>query len=283
MKGISKILTIGIALVFSLTLLTSLAFGQQAMKITKVEWEEQMAQWKNRETQAKADIEKYKKLADDACNEAERLAKEVTDLQARIYALLGTDENGIQRFINELMALKREIQSMLSLTPEELWQKKADVEALGEKVKEMKSNRIARLPRVAGHMREVEDLYYQLKNKMPKINYDEYSVAKGDYLWKISKKPEIYGDAHKWMKIYSFNTDQIKDPNLIYPDQVLKIHRRTTPNEYIVLRGESLYKIAGKSSVFGDPYKWNKLYETNKGFITDPNVIYPHSVLKITR
>ncbi len=48
-----------------------------------------------------------------------------------------------------------------------------------------------------------------------------YTVVSGDSLSKISKR--LYGDASKWKKIYEANTDQIKNPDLIYPGQVLKI------------------------------------------------------------
>ncbi|GEM_PF-6986148 len=50
-----------------------------------------------------------------------------------------------------------------------------------------------------------------------------YKVEKGDCLWSISEKEEIYDDGTKWPRIYKANRDQIKDPNLIYPRQKLKI------------------------------------------------------------
>ena len=48
-----------------------------------------------------------------------------------------------------------------------------------------------------------------------------YTVVSGDSLSKISRR--LYGDATKWKRIYEANTDQIKNPDLIYPGQVLKI------------------------------------------------------------
>ena len=43
----------------------------------------------------------------------------------------------------------------------------------------------------------------------------------GDTLWRIAQK--VYGDKDKWPLIYQANRDVIKDPNKIYPKQVLKI------------------------------------------------------------
>lgn len=48
-----------------------------------------------------------------------------------------------------------------------------------------------------------------------------YVVVKGDSLSKIAKRE--YGDAAKWRRIYEANQDIVKDPDLIYPGQTLKI------------------------------------------------------------
>ena len=48
-----------------------------------------------------------------------------------------------------------------------------------------------------------------------------YEVKKGDSLSKIAK--HIYGDAGKWKQIFAANTDKLKDPDKIYPGQVLTI------------------------------------------------------------
>ena len=48
-----------------------------------------------------------------------------------------------------------------------------------------------------------------------------YTVVAGDSLSKISQK--IYGDGRRWKEIFEANKDKIKNPDLIYPGQVLKI------------------------------------------------------------
>ena len=50
-----------------------------------------------------------------------------------------------------------------------------------------------------------------------------YEVVKGDNLWAISGKPDVYADPYKWPLIYKANSDQIKDADLIYPGQVFTI------------------------------------------------------------
>ncbi len=48
-----------------------------------------------------------------------------------------------------------------------------------------------------------------------------YTVVSGDSLSKIAKRE--YGDAQKWRAIFEANRDQISNPDLIHPGQVLKI------------------------------------------------------------
>ena len=52
-----------------------------------------------------------------------------------------------------------------------------------------------------------------------------YWVQKGDHLWGISAKPAVYGDPYQWPLLYKRNRDEIYDPDLIYPGQVLHIER----------------------------------------------------------
>lgn len=48
-----------------------------------------------------------------------------------------------------------------------------------------------------------------------------YTVVKGDSLSKIAKR--LYGNANRWREIFEANRDQLKNPDLIKPGQVLKL------------------------------------------------------------
>jgi LysM repeat protein len=50
-------------------------------------------------------------------------------------------------------------------------------------------------------------------------------VKKGECLWWIAEYEDVYNDPFMWPLIYTANTDQINNPDLIYPDQKLKIPR----------------------------------------------------------
>ena len=65
---------------------------------------------------------------------------------------------------------------------------------------------------------EVDDQMI-VTNPEPEAKF--YTVKKGDYLSKISK--EVYGNASKYNVIFDANKPMLKDPDLIYPGQVLRI------------------------------------------------------------
>ena len=56
-------------------------------------------------------------------------------------------------------------------------------------------------------------------NTKPETKF--YTVVSGDTLGKIAK--EYYGNAMKYPEIFEANKPMLKDPDLIYPGQVLRI------------------------------------------------------------
>ncbi len=56
-------------------------------------------------------------------------------------------------------------------------------------------------------------------------------VQKGECLWKIAEYEKIYQDPFQWPLIYNANKDQIKDPDLIYPNQNFAIPRDVPEEE----------------------------------------------------
>ena len=58
-----------------------------------------------------------------------------------------------------------------------------------------------------------------VEHEEPEANF--YTVVKGDTLSKIAK--QYYGNANKYQQIFEANKPMLKDANLIYPGQVLRI------------------------------------------------------------
>jgi len=50
-----------------------------------------------------------------------------------------------------------------------------------------------------------------------------YDIHRGESLWTIARKEEVYNDPYTWPLLYKENADQIDDADLIYPQQRLRI------------------------------------------------------------
>jgi LysM repeat protein len=60
---------------------------------------------------------------------------------------------------------------------------------------------------------------------------ERYAVQRGDTLWGISAREQIYHDPFMWPLIYKANSQQIRDPDLIFPRQIFVIPRNYAPEE----------------------------------------------------
>ncbi|AKD54337.1 peptidoglycan-binding protein LysM [Spirosoma radiotolerans] len=72
-----------------------------------------------------------------------------------------------------------------------------------------------------GNVEGVSAVDNQLSVDQPAPEGKFYTVKSGDSLSKIAK--EVYGDPMKYGIIFEANKPMLKDPDLIYPDQVLRI------------------------------------------------------------
>lgn len=72
-----------------------------------------------------------------------------------------------------------------------------------------------------------EEIFKQNYAKLP----TSHTVVKGECLWWIAEYKQIYNDPFMWPLIYKANRDKIKNPDLIYPNQVFEIPREFTLDE----------------------------------------------------
>jgi len=123
-----------------------------------------------------------------------------------------------------------------------------------------------------------------------------YTVVYGDSLWKIAQNK--YNDGNKWTELAKINN--LKNPRVLTVGQKINLiqavdekvatetnkEQTLTSNNvetkdgiYVVTKNDSLWNISVK--VYGDGYKWTKIWELNKKAIRNPGVIYVGTKLNL--
>jgi len=275
----SKLLVLVLTLVFAVTV-----FGQQYSydyKVMKMdEYRAELAKWQKRLADAETAIASEESKISDLKKQISGIDNDIAQTYKDMYALLGTDEAGYKAYLDQAKALESDVSGFSALSAQDMYSRRNELDNYKNRLAELRKDKKSLGYETYSALSRVEDMIKQADEKM-RSAVIMYSVVRGDYLWRIAKKPDIYSDPYAWIRIYTANRDQIKNPDLIYPNQVFRVPKLPAPNEHWVTRGEDLSKIAGSPQVYGNPFKWQKIYEANKGVISDPNLIYPNMILNI--
>jgi len=80
---------------------------------------------------------------------------------------------------------------------------------------------LERVVLAVGNVEGVEKVDEDLDVEAPATSAQMYTVKSGDSLSAIAQS--VYGDANRYNEIFEANKPMLKDPNMIYPGQVLRI------------------------------------------------------------
>ncbi|HEB84339.1 MAG TPA: LysM peptidoglycan-binding domain-containing protein [Bacteroidetes bacterium] len=263
-------------------LLLGMAFPASAQqKMTYEEYQAELARWAEREQAAQAQIDQLNGELEALRNEIAGIEQQIATTWQEIYAMLAVTQDDLNAYAGELDVIAAEIDAWKAVSPEDIYQRQDELDDLMARVKEVAARNPGKLSQYRDTLDQLQAQVQGVRARMAKPRTLMYTVARGDYLWKIAGMPEYFGDPWKWMRIYSVNADQIDDPDLIYPDQRLTVPIDVDRNkQYLVARGDFLYKIA--EQLYRDPFQWRKLYEANTKVVgEDPNLIYPETILAL--
>jgi len=193
----------------SLVLLLSVVSFAQEREMTEEEWQAEMTRLGEKKTSLLNEIDALKSDIDNL-NAQKSGLQSPEECIDELYALVGATRQDVDNFRNAVNELDGKIRRKEGPKKD----RQADLDAL-------KMNKISALPeffqKVHVQMQKALDAWVE------KPDVISYKVVRGDHLWGIAKKKEHYGNAFAWPIIYKANRDQIKDPDLIYPNQVFKV------------------------------------------------------------
>lgn len=203
-------------------------------ELTKKEAELRIQDFQTRVTALETKLNELNTKYGDIQEQLKQIIKQLQDCREETKRLVGATDADIDAFGQKLGVLEGKVRAMKSLSDDQLADKTDEIKALEEEWKVLKTNKIAIMPQFFDRMvrlgRDIKGLYRE--KKINSYTVGTWAEDK-DCLWNISGKMEIYGDPFQWPKIWQANTDQIRNPDIIFPGQVLKIPAKgpKTPEE----------------------------------------------------
>lgn len=211
------------------------------MELTEEEASLRISAWKAKVDELTEKVKNATTEKEELMQELEAAKKALQDCKDALNALLGATEADYDAFREALGKLKAKVRKKETLSNDVLADQRAEIKALEEEWNKLKSNKIALLPEF---FPEVKALGPRIKALYREKKITTYTVRpwyeSNDCLWNIAGRQEIYGDPNLWPKIWQANTDQIRNPDLIYPGQVLQIPNKA-PKDAEELKAERAY------------------------------------------
>jgi len=272
--------------------LSAVAMAQAKREMTMQEYQTRLQTCQQRKRVADSTRAVVERQVADRRAEIARVDSEVAAINRQVLEAVGADSTTLKNYIGQLDAIIQRLQAIRQLPAGQIVDAReaGEFDRIQRELDALKGSPIAALPEIKAKIDAAERLLAELRTvqrPIPPVRRDQYTVVRGDYLWKIAKKPDTYADPYAWVRLYTANKDMIRDPNLIYPNWVIGVPRNQAPGTYWVERGDYLRKIAARPDVYGDPTQWTKLYRANRDVIEvlggDEHTIYPHMILNVPK
>ena len=162
------------------------------------------------------------------------------EIWEEIYAMLETDKAGVDEFGKKLDALDNDVRSFGALPAEELYRRRNELDQFEIELNNLRGEKVSALTEFVNKIQRTDQRIKSVRSSIVVPYVTSYVVKKGDNLWKISGKKDIYDDPFKWTDIYKANQQTIsnwqrrynavlkegqQEADLIYPDQEFTIPR----------------------------------------------------------
>lgn len=200
-------------------------------KMSKDEWQQEMQEYTKQRDDLKQELITLNRDIDGLNQQMTSLDQQIQSTKDATIALVGATAELRQQFEQQLVTLESKVDNLTKMSDDDLAEHKEDVDKAQEQKDALMKQKIAAFAEYNRQLQTIQQKLDGLRNTIAQTiaeNHQKIYIVKTwakdrDCLWNIAKKPSIYDNAFLWTKIYEGNRDQIKDPNLIYPHERLKI------------------------------------------------------------
>jgi nucleoid-associated protein YgaU len=201
-------------------------------KMSKDEWQKEMQDYTKQRDDLKQELATLTSDVDGLQKQLASIDQQIEATKDATMALVGATAEMRKAFEQQLSGLESTVDNLAAMSDADLVAHKADVDKAQEQKDALAKQRIAAIAEYTRRLQAIQQKLDSLKSSLAQqsisAEHEKTYVVKTwakdrDCLWNIAKKPSIYNNPFLWTKIYQGNRDQIKDPNLIYPHERLKI------------------------------------------------------------
>ena len=130
---------------------------------------------------------------------------------------------------------------------------------------------------------EVAALGYEWRDTGAIIKEAEKALADGDNERALELANKALAQAEEAKRQAAAENQKFLDMTAGDLDDSMAAGADAGMDSYTVVRGDNLWNISGKSSIYGDPYQWPLIYKANRSQIKDPDLIFPGQNFDIDR
>jgi hypothetical protein len=204
-----------------------------AQELSKDEWQKQVTEMTSKRNDLKNKLAAVQNEVSNLKNQDQTKAEALKKCNDELASLVGQQEGPFQALLEKTESLTNELSR---LSNQELWARKAEVDTAQKWLDMAKKSPLSELAKYADRIRDDQAKIDALKNTIQttlsaskaEATYTVGTWARDrDCLWNIAKKPKIYDNAFLWPKIWQGNRDQIKNPDVIFKGQKLRIPEKS--------------------------------------------------------
>jgi nucleoid-associated protein YgaU len=218
-------------------------------ELTKEEAAIRITEWQNKVATLQARLTALEAEMGTMNADMTRISASITECRTALYALVGATEADVNSFRERLGRIDARVREMARMTDADLSTRGREIDSLELSLNGMRREKVAILPEFYNRIIDIAQQIRGLRRTGAAGSYTVGTWAEDrDCLWNIAGKEQTYGDPLMWPKIWLANNEQIRNPDLIFPGQVLTIPPPGAKTDE-ELRAERLYhrrKVAGR-------------------------------------